>query len=137
MKFDSKLQNAIDHWASVAEIAGPVRSETEYDALIERMDALMDYIGDDEQHPLIGLLHLMGDQVAAYDEAHREAPEAATGIEMVRHFMREHLLTQAGLPEIGSQGVVSEVLSGKRSLNLRQIRALAERFNVPAGLFVD
>jgi HTH-type transcriptional regulator/antitoxin HigA len=40
------------------------------------------------------------------------------------------------LPEIGTQGVVSEILSGKRELNVRQIRALAERFNVPPGVFV-
>ena len=40
----------------------------------------------------------------------------------------------ARLPEIGSQGVVSEILSGKRELNVRQIRALAARFHVePSG----
>jgi HTH-type transcriptional regulator/antitoxin HigA len=137
MKFDSKLQSAIDHWVHVAAVVSPVSSEADYDALVERMDALMDHIGDDEQHQLIGLLHLMADQVQAYDRAHRGPPEAATAIDMIRHFMREHGLTQADLPEIGSQGVVSEVLRGKRPLNIRQIRALSARFNVPAGLFVD
>ncbi|MCE7920859.1 MAG: hypothetical protein DCC59_16705 [Chloroflexi bacterium] len=42
----------------------------------------------------------------------------------------------ADLAEIGSQGVVSEILNGKRELNVRQIRALAERFNVSAAVFV-
>jgi len=37
-----------------------------------------------------------------------------------------------GLPEIGSQGVVSEVLVGKQ-LNARQIKRVAERFGVLAG----
>jgi HTH-type transcriptional regulator/antitoxin HigA len=45
--------------------------------------------------------------------------------------MDEHGLRQSDLPEIGSQGVVSEVLAGKRQLNLRQVRALAARFSVP------
>jgi HTH-type transcriptional regulator/antitoxin HigA len=45
-------------------------------------------------------------------------------------------LTQAELPEVGSQGVVSEVLSGKRELNVRQIRALAQRFRVSPAVFI-
>ena len=41
----------------------------------------------------------------------------------------------ASLPEIGSQGVVSEILSGKRELNVRQIRALAAWFQcLPCGV---
>ena len=50
--------------------------------------------------------------------------------------MDEHGLTQSDLPEIGSQGVVSEVLNGKRDLNVRQIRALAARFGVSAAVFI-
>jgi HTH-type transcriptional regulator/antitoxin HigA len=40
------------------------------------------------------------------------------------------------MKEIGSQGVVSEVLSGKRSLNSRQIKALSERFAVSPAVFI-
>jgi HTH-type transcriptional regulator / antitoxin HigA len=50
--------------------------------------------------------------------------------------MRQHGLTQSNLPEIGSQGVVSEILSGKRELNVRQVRALARRFGVAADAFL-
>jgi HTH-type transcriptional regulator/antitoxin HigA len=32
---------------------------------------------------------------------------------------------------------MSEVLSGKRKLNVRQIHALAERFGVKPGVFLD
>lgn len=49
--------------------------------------------------------------------------------------MQANGLTQKGLSEIGSQGVVSEILSGKRKLNTRQIAALASRFSVPESLF--
>ncbi|MEO1801157.1 MAG: transcriptional regulator, partial [Cyanobacteria bacterium J06629_2] len=41
------------------------------------------------------------------------------------------------LSEIGSQGVVSEILSGKRKLNVRQIQLLAERFHVSPATFFD
>ena len=51
--------------------------------------------------------------------------------------MQAHGLSQADLPEIGSQGVVCEILQGKRKLNLRQIRCLAKRFDVTLATFVD
>ena len=47
-----------------------------------------------------------------------------------------HGLRQSDLPEVGSQGVVSEILSGKRALNLRQVQALAERFQVSPAVFI-
>ena len=53
-----------------------------------------------------------------------------SGVDVLRYLMEEHDLRQSDLPEVGSQGVVSEILGGKRELNVRQIRALAERFGV-------
>jgi HTH-type transcriptional regulator/antitoxin HigA len=50
--------------------------------------------------------------------------------------MEQHDLKQTDLHEIGSQGVVSEILTGKRELNLRQVRALSERFGVSAATFL-
>jgi HTH-type transcriptional regulator/antitoxin HigA len=50
--------------------------------------------------------------------------------------LTEHDLKQSDLPEVGSQGVVSEILSGKRDLNVRQMRALAKRFGVSPAVFI-
>lgn len=55
---------------------------------------------------------------------------------VLKHLMREHDIRQSGLPEIGSQGVVSEVLTGKRDLNVRQIKWLAKRFGVSPEVFI-
>jgi HTH-type transcriptional regulator/antitoxin HigA len=55
---------------------------------------------------------------------------------MLRFLMEEHSLKQSDLPEIGSQSLVSEILSGKRELNVRQIRALAKRFGVSPAAFI-
>jgi len=44
-------------------------------------------------------------------------------------------MSQGDLPEVGSQGVVSEILRGKRDLNVRQIENLSRRFHLPAGAF--
>jgi HTH-type transcriptional regulator / antitoxin HigA len=50
--------------------------------------------------------------------------------------MGEHNLKQSDLSEVGSQGVISEILSGKRKLNLRQIKLLSKHFNVSPAVFL-
>jgi HTH-type transcriptional regulator/antitoxin HigA len=59
-----------------------------------------------------------------------------TGIQALKFLMEQHGLKQADMHEIGSQGVVSEILAGKRDLNIRQVRALSERFGVSPATFV-
>jgi len=51
--------------------------------------------------------------------------------------MEQHRLKQADLPEIGAQSVVSDVLSRKRRLNVRQVSALLRRFGVSADVFIE
>ena len=71
----------------------------------------------------------------AYEEDNYPIPKS-TGVDMLRFFMEEHDLAQSELPKIGSQGVISELLAGKRALNVRQIRALAEQFHVSPAVFI-
>ena len=58
------------------------------------------------------------------------------GSDALRFLMEEHDLSQSDLPEVGSQGVVLEILGGKRALNVRQIRALSERLGVSPAVFL-
>lgn len=53
-----------------------------------------------------------------------------------KEYERAVSLLDAILDEIGSQGVISELLAGKRELNTRQIRILAKRFGVSPAVFV-
>lgn len=122
------------HWISLSPFLS-VRNEREYEIAVARLNGLLDEVGADERHPLYGLLDTLGALVHAYEEK-RHAIPASNGAEMLRFFIEEHNLTQSDLPEIGSQGVVSEILSGKRELNLRQVRALASRFNVSPAVFI-
>ncbi|MBW1693876.1 MAG: hypothetical protein JRJ41_06925 [Deltaproteobacteria bacterium] len=57
-------------------------------------------------------------------------------IDTLNALMEEHGLKQADLPEIRSQGVLSEILSGKRQLNARQIKLLSKRFKVSTAVFI-
>jgi HTH-type transcriptional regulator/antitoxin HigA len=122
------------HWATIAPILS-IRNEREYDRAVKRMNALIDEIGDDERHPLYGLLDTLGTVLHAYEELHHQMPKVNGG-QVLRYLMEEHGLKQSDLPEIGSQGVVSEILRGKRELNTRQIRLLAKRFGVSPGVFI-
>jgi HTH-type transcriptional regulator/antitoxin HigA len=122
------------HWATIRPIL-TIRNEREYDAAVKRMNALLDEIGANERHPLYGLLDTLGALIHLYEEAHHPIPDCS-GADMLRYLMEEHGLTQSDLPEVGSQGVVSEILRDKRDLNVRQIRALARRFHVSPAVFL-
>ena len=122
------------HWANIAPLLS-IRNEREYNAAVKRLNELLDEIGDNEKHPLYGLLDTLGTLIHLYEEEHYPIPDV-TGAEVLRFLMEEHGLTQSDLPEVGSQGVVSEILNGKRELNVRQIRLLAEKFNVSSAVFL-
>jgi HTH-type transcriptional regulator/antitoxin HigA len=99
------------------------------------LDAILDEIGEDEKHPMAELADAISVFIEKYEAEHVPIP-AAKPVAVLKFLMREHDLRQSDLPEIGSQGVVSEVLTGKRELNARQIKRLAKRFNVSPAVFV-
>lgn len=123
-----------EHWTHVAPLLAMPTNEAEYDRIAAQLDEILAEVGDDEDHPLALLASRMGDLVAAYDEERRPMPDVG-GADALRYLMAEHGLSQSNLPEVGAQSVVSEILSGKRQINLRQARALSERFSLPATVF--
>jgi HTH-type transcriptional regulator / antitoxin HigA len=122
------------HWAAIGPLLS-VRNEDEYDQAVECLNRLLDEVGTDEQHPLYTLLDTLGTLLHAYEEQHHPIPECS-GVDVLRFLMEEHGLTQSDLPEVGSQGVISDILRGKRELNVRQVRALAQRFHVSPAVFI-
>ena len=112
----------------------PIDNDDEYDRAVQAIDALLDAGASDERHPLAPLVAALGEFVREYDDRHFQLGEAVPA-EVLRTMMALHDVKQSELTEVGSQGVVSEVLSGKRELNTRQIRALAKRFNISPAVF--
>jgi HTH-type transcriptional regulator/antitoxin HigA len=110
-------------------------NEAEYKQLVKLLDELTDIVRDDESHSLAKMMDVLGVLIEAYEDEHLAEPEGDP-ISVLKHFMEEYDLKQKDLPELGSQGVVSEILNGKRELNLRQIRVLSNRFKVPASVFI-
>ncbi len=110
-------------------------TEQEYEQLVNLLDELVDVVRGDESHPLAKMMDVVGVLVENYENEHIPQP-GADPIAVLRYFMKEYGLKQSDLPELGSQGVVSEILHGKRTLNLRQLKALSRRFNVPVTMFI-
>ena len=121
-------------WTQVSPLL-KIQNEQDYDLAVDRLNSLVDEVGSDEHHPLYSLLDTLGTLVQAWEEQHHPMPKSG-GRELLQFLMEEHHLTQSELPNVGSQGVISEILAGKRELNVRQIRALSDRFGVSPSVFV-
>ena len=111
-----------------------IRGEREYDAAVARLNELVDEVGDKPRDRRYRFIETLSVLIEAYDEKHHKIPDVS-GVELLKFLMNQHELSQGDLPEVGSQGVVSEILRGKRELNVRQIHALSRRFHLPAAAF--
>jgi HTH-type transcriptional regulator/antitoxin HigA len=131
----NRVEEAIAHWPYVEPLLRPPATEEEYLEAVKSLDRVLDAGGADESHPLGALAQQIGETVAEW-ESRDPMPEPADGAAMLRHLMDVHGLRQSDLPEIGAQSVVSAILAGRRSLNVRQVKALAARFGIPAGNFL-
>lgn len=123
-----------EQFRAATDIA-PIRDDAHCTRMVEMLNALLDATHGDENHPAMGLVDIVGGLIAHYEAEQHPLPET-TGVQALKFLLEQHGLKQSDLPEIGSQGVVSEILTGKRELNIRQVRALGERFGVSPASFV-
>jgi HTH-type transcriptional regulator / antitoxin HigA len=130
-----EFQQLMQIWPSISPYLSAPTSDEEFEELIGFADYLMDHTQGQTDHPLIGLLDLVGTLIAEYERTHIEEPKG-TPIGCLQYFMAEYGLKQKDLTEIGSPGVISEVMSGKRDLNKRQIKALSARFGCSPAVFI-
>ena len=112
-----------------------ITNEAEYNRAVEMLDSILDLIGEDETSAMARLAETVGTLVVAYDNEHHKMPDASP-VDVLHFLMETHGLTQSELPEVGNQSTVSQVLSGRRDLNARQIGALCKRFGVSADAFI-
>ncbi len=100
-------------------------------AVIDRLLDIPDRSEAEEEY-----LMALTDLVEIYENAHVVIPPVS-GVDLLRYLMEENGLTQADLvSDFGTRSIVSEVLAGKRHLALTHITRLAERFGVPADVFI-
>ena len=121
-------------WPAVEQYLS-IHTKQDYENAIFALNRLLDVVGDNEKHPLFGFIEILGIVIENYETQHHSWDDVS-GVEALKSLMEEHDLKQDDLSEIGSQGVVSEILNGKRQLNINQIKKLSERFNVNPAVFI-
>ncbi len=132
---NTEIKKIAKVWPVVRDVFTVPHNDKEYKKLVSFLDSVIDEVGEAETHPLASLMETLGSLIESYESQH--VPELlGDPLYTLKALMKEHGLKQADMKEIGSQGVVSEVLSGKRSLNSRQIKALSKRFAVSPAVFI-
>ncbi len=131
----TEYTDLVKSWPKLKSIVSVPHTKEQYNRMVRFLDHLIDLVGDNADHPLASLMETIGTLIEVYEEKNLPQRESDP-VTALKYLMDEHHLKQGDLTEIGSQGVVSEILSGKRLLNTRQIRALAHRFNVSPAVFI-
>jgi len=132
---NTQLKEIANVWPNIQSVFSVPHNEKDYNNLVNLLDSLIDEVGNNESHPLSSLMETIGSLIEAYESKNYPDIEGDP-INALKTLMEEHGLKQSDLPEIGSQGVVSEIISGKRQLNVRQLKLLGERFKVSPIVFV-
>ena len=115
----------------------PIRAVAEYEAAAELLDLLVLRTNlDSGEKDYVAALSVF---IEDYDRRHKVFDTSGrTPLDMLRHLMEANDLDVTGLGNVlGSKGVASEVLRGKRSLSKSHIFKLADRFTVDPGLFLE
>lgn len=106
----------------------PIRTESDYDAALIRIDALMNAEFGTQEGDTLDILVTL---VEAYEAKHYPMP-LCDPIEAIKFRMEQLGLEPKDLtPIIGSRSKVSEVLNRKRQLSIAMIRNLHAQLHVP------
>ncbi len=132
---NTKLDTISKVWPSIKAMFSVPHSEAEYQDLVKTLDSFIDEIGNDENHELAPVMETVGKLIENYEEQNYTINDS-TPLNTLKYLMEEHSLKQSDLTEIGSQGVVSEILAGKRTLNIEQIKKISNKFNVSPLVFI-
>jgi HTH-type transcriptional regulator/antitoxin HigA len=120
-----------------------VKTREQHKAALALLTKLSEWlhVGDKTSTPkrrqIMEYMDALGILVEAYEKKAFSFPlENISGAETLEYLIEEHDLRQSDLArELGSQSIVSEILSGKRKLNSDQILALSKRFHVSPSAF--
>jgi len=113
----------------------PIHDEKGYDRMVALMNSLLDVAGDDEGHPLSGLLDLVGEMVSKYEQEHY-AIDQASPKDALRFLMEARGLKQEDLSSIVPQSNLSAILAGKRKISATMAGKLGKFFGISPAVFV-
>ena len=109
------------------------------DEELERFTAIVDKLAVKKDLSLeeSRLLDLLSTLIEVYEDERYPIPDAPPHV-MIQGFMQDYGLRNKDLePVLGSSGVTSEVISGRRKPSKRQVKKLASFFGVSPEFFVS
>ncbi len=130
------LERAVIHWKMVAPIVDTPKNQEDYEALLQNLKQTIELVENRPNSPLAGLIKAMSRAAKEYEGIFL-AQEHQGALRALQYLVKLHGIRQSDLKEVGSQGVVSELLNGKRSLTLRHVKEFARRFKVSPAAFID
>ncbi len=136
IKEKNEIKRTIKVWPTVSKVISTIHSEKQYNRAIKMLDELIDEVSRKSDPVKESLIDTLGTLIKDYEDRNIEEPKGDP-IGVLKYLLKEHGLNQSDLKEIGSQGIVSEILNGKRKLNLRQVESLSKRFSVSPLVFID
>ncbi|MDH5433039.1 MAG: helix-turn-helix domain-containing protein [Gammaproteobacteria bacterium] len=130
------LEKAVQYWDMVAPVIDIPKNKEDYEHLVSNIKDAITLVENRPNHHLSGLIEAMGKAAKEY-EGEALLENQGNGLKALKFLIKLHKIKQSDLKEIGSQGVVSEVLNGKRSLTLRHVKELSKKFSVSPSVFID
>ncbi|KTC89275.1 hypothetical protein [Legionella cincinnatiensis] len=64
------INELIEHWKHISPVIREPENADEYDQLAGFLDKLLDIVGEDESHELIGLIDVISAMISKYDDSH-------------------------------------------------------------------
>lgn len=115
----------------------PLGSDAELDRAIEIVNELVDRGFENLTTGEEAYLDVLSDLVEKYEKTHHPIPDASP-VEMLKFFIEERRTNQRAVA-IGSGiavSTMSEILAGRRQMNLEHMQKLAGFFKIGAGMFL-
>lgn len=134
---DKDYMNTVKHWQKITPMVHVPKNDAEYNKLNALLERLLDEIANDESHHLISLVDTIDNMIQTYDNDQYSYDMQGNAIDALTFLMEQHGLVQKDLSDIASQGVMSEILNGKRELNIKQVKKLSDKFHVSPNVFID
>ena len=112
----------------------PIKTEEDYQSALERLETIFDASPGTEEGDELEILSIL---IEKWENEHFPI-EAPDPIEAIKFRMEQLGLQQNDLAKaMGYKSRVSEILSRKRKLNLKMVRQLHEKFNIPSKVLIQ
>lgn len=112
----------------------PIHTEEDYQKALKRIEAIFDAKSTEKEGDELEILGILVDE---YEKKHFPI-EAPKPVEAIKFRLDQFGMAQKDLAkELGSKSRASEILSGKRSPSLRQIKILHKKLGIPAEVLIQ